>query len=961
MRNPFYSSFEAELKQVDNFDYFTRVKGINQIAAVNSQDAARLLLELLDTIGWRDTKRYILYKLSAFLKYNRVFFSLARLFDQTDDLQLKIWILNTFKYAKINKYDQFLVNLYQGNLSQVINNNILDVLIHIQSSLAREILEQSLADAGISLSFAKKKEGIFHIKDKLLCLPVNLQIQLVNYIGNFRIYYLGEVLELFIDSKDHYVSDCAYLNILKLGPQGDSLEDHYRLCLLHMESSDSLKDGLHQIFNENGLLQKSITLEKCLDTLFNLSKSEISNAEVLTLLMFDQEELQSYLSIYDSEEYAGLILTILAQLPFEVDYTIKETQRILKKYGDGKNCAQAAMILWDKSDLAVGEIWQQVYSIYKQSSIQGAADQKATSLFKNLRLTKHCRDLLPEFKNLSMDPSVPDIEKVELINLLVSEFYLQVDSPARARIKKFFDEYLQFLFKNKSLNKKLALRLYRAYGQIGQRTTTYYKYFEALFYKEELTIEQRNGLIWSLYQEVDSHSHKQLVKVFDHYLNSKGKSSTFKLEDSLKKMFLLAFANEKFAFADAKYLALLDMQPKEHFIECFKFIYGRPTKIAVPWLQKCGSNLGKASYLERKWLARVYSRINDDSALIFLSKLVHSEEETLQEHALYSLSQIKSNNAILIQLEVAENLIESQSHYSLVAKIFQRLRVPKGALRPFMERAEALLTRPLDSDTVDAIMSYLSRLSAKFPSSDTDVRTHVDSVMTNLVESNLREKIPSFKKLSLLVRSVLFNAEIPAAYPDIFHEQVDKSTSILQYSKAIDIYLKETLGEFINNESMLLRMQNVVLNSGIDHYVRGGGGYHSSEYSSENLLRILKLHHSFTRQEFPLGKMQSLLMSLMRGTIFREEFRVVDGLKSWGMILLLFARKWGEGDSLPLISLKGNNRDIIEIAKRLIELQDYRNPIAHRHTILEMLPVEKVKERTYKLLNDIIAAVVNLS
>lgn len=957
MRESYITRFDTALRKVDSYDFYTRIDGIEAIAKQQDQNAARLLLTLYDQSVWRDGKRYILFKLTNFLHFDRVFFKLADSLYQIDDLQLSNWIISVFKYSKTNRYDRFLANYYQYASSEILKEKTLDTLIYLQSSEAERIIDVKMNAFGLHL--AELKDGVLE-KSQLHCLqalPSSISIALSNFIGSFRWRSLKGVLEVLTKNSDYFVADSAYFNLLRLGESVTSVEDAYELSLMQMESKDPIKEEMQAVFYENYALQKVLSIENQLDVLLGKEERLVSNREILLLSNFPTAVLKEYISICDFTKQENLFYRIFELMHFDKPYLIEQVKQFVKEKPSASRCGRAFNLLWKKESEDVVVLFEDMFATYRKGLPLSAENSRGETIFSSLELVCGCQPLinnwLEKFENSVFD----DREKIEVINLLVMEYHLdRFGGATRKAVELFMDCVLSSEIKTAAESKLIVLRIYRAFGQMGQRSRKYFQNFQNFFYLEGLSEVEKNGLLKSLVMNPTIQSHKLSISIFNEYLLGKDKKRKAELTGDTRKTFLEIYAHEKYALPEALYLTILDMTGDLSIIHSLRFIFFRPDTIALPWLQKLRNKESALSYHEKKWIVRIYAKLNDDTAIKFLETIALGEEDTLRELALYSLTKFRSNLAIKTLLNIAEVYIKSDQKKARLPRLFQRLSVPQGNVEVIIKQLEVFLVKIDDAELADSIISYIARLAVKYPLKEMDVRSNLDNVMTKLIETSLRQKIAGFDQLGLLVRSVLFNAEIPAAYPDIFHDQVDKSTSILQYIKAIDILLKELVGDRIANQSMLTRMQNIIIGSGLDRLIQHSRSSYYSRIGEEvNILKILEIEHGFTVQQLPIGKLKATVESILTGVIFREEFRVIDGLKSWGILLLLFARSWGRQLETKLIVPQDGVATIVGVAKRLIELQDYRNPIAHRHTILELLPVEKVKQRTYKLMNDLIA------
>jgi hypothetical protein len=112
----------------------------------------------------------------------------------------------------------------------------------------------------------------------------------------------------------------------------------------------------------------------------------------------------------------------------------------------------------------------------------------------------------------------------------------------------------------------------------------------------------------------------------------------------------------------------------------------------------------------------------------------------------------------------------------------------------------------------------------------------------------------------------------------------------------------------------------------------------------------------FSRDSFPAHKLALICRSVMTGLVMKEQYRVVDGLRAWALLLLLFGRSFKyRGQILePLFPLAKSSSDgICRIARAMNELQEARNKAAHRGTMLDMSNMQETRDLCASLLNDL--------
>jgi hypothetical protein len=209
------------------------------------------------------------------------------------------------------------------------------------------------------------------------------------------------------------------------------------------------------------------------------------------------------------------------------------------------------------------------------------------------------------------------------------------------------------------------------------------------------------------------------------------------------------------------------------------------------------------------------------------------------------------------------------------------------------------------------------------------------------LDRRLLERLPDYAKLDEAVKAALRSAELPYAHPEMYDEFVDKSASVIGYCKAIDLMLEKSLGRralFPKLESQLHEFQNALHALGLTH-----------EGDPEGALHALELGRHFTVASFPLHKIQLLALSIRTGRIVNEQFKVLDGLRAWAIVLLVFARRTA-ATPRPLVTTSLADDAVVALAKRLISLQEIRNPAAHRATVVQFKTVDELRREVFQVI-----------
>jgi hypothetical protein len=123
--------------------------------------------------------------------------------------------------------------------------------------------------------------------------------------------------------------------------------------------------------------------------------------------------------------------------------------------------------------------------------------------------------------------------------------------------------------------------------------------------------------------------------------------------------------------------------------------------------------------------------------------------------------------------------------------------------------------------------------------------------------------------------------------------------------------------------------------------------------SYARLKQTLRLENTFSDESFPGHKMVLVAQGFLSGRIVQEQWRILDGLRAWAVLILLFSRGSHLPEGKPLINLGTiSPTDLERLAKRLIALQDLRNPVAHRETWLRFPQIDEVRNEVSAVFRD---------
>ncbi len=216
------------------------------------------------------------------------------------------------------------------------------------------------------------------------------------------------------------------------------------------------------------------------------------------------------------------------------------------------------------------------------------------------------------------------------------------------------------------------------------------------------------------------------------------------------------------------------------------------------------------------------------------------------------------------------------------------------------------------------------------------------------IDRILADRIAGFPDFNEVVKSTLRNAELTHGHPELFDHRVDKSTMVVEYVKSIDLFLQETLGGqiFASRTISAVQMQSRVVELQLDDESVPGWQW----------MKELEIGAPFSFDSFPGHKMVAIGRAILSGKFWQTPHRIVDGLRAWGIVLLLFGRDFRHRNAPKTALLRvrsAKNETICRTAFCLNELQDIRNDAAHRGTMLRTSEVEQIREQSFEILAEL--------
>lgn len=329
---------------------------------------------------------------------------------------------------------------------------------------------------------------------------------------------------------------------------------------------------------------------------------------------------------------------------------------------------------------------------------------------------------------------------------------------------------------------------------------------------------------------------------------------------------------------------------------------------------------------------------DSEDVTLAIEPFLKSQINSLQGRALDSIlhhSSIKSKRLAF------DFMIKNSDKDFIVEKVCRHLMQAQLKSDYFIKNIYIILSEKPDHPYKEELTDLKNKISEDLGDSKSIKQPSAADLIA--VDKVLLQNIIQFNKMDETVKSALRSAELHFVKPEVYENFVDVSACILGYSKAIDLFLEKHLGKKLLNprlETRLHEFQNLVhitaLNT--DHPV------------AEKVLKWFDLEKQFSVQSLPLHKMTLIGKGLMSSKVLHESHKILDGLRAWAIVLILFCRTTPVMPK-PLISLNLDNSQIINLSKKLMWLQDLRNPVAHRQTLTHMDELKNIRKDIYEIIN----------
>ena len=267
-----------------------------------------------------------------------------------------------------------------------------------------------------------------------------------------------------------------------------------------------------------------------------------------------------------------------------------------------------------------------------------------------------------------------------------------------------------------------------------------------------------------------------------------------------------------------------------------------------------------------------------------LAALLDDAAESIAGRALDSLCAQPDDQARWAILDFLERRIED---VEIVDKVARSLTPPKRHGERVVERLDKLIDAHPDHPLIEGLTQLRDRMATV--AWERQGLGDAGFGAMHEFDHELAARFSGFARLDEQAKAALRSAELPYLHPDVFNGDVDKSTTILEYCKAVDLFLARYLGGallFPKLRDDLTPFQNILYRAGLNEQHLNAG----------LVAQGLRLQGLAAPEALPLAKMARLSELILDGRLQRAPWRFLDGLRAWSAMLLLFVRAqpWGE-------------------------------------------------------------------
>lgn len=865
-----------------------RFLALNQLAELKNSDSNRELIHIFNECQWRETKFQVIQVLATFPDHRALEF-LIQLSCQTMDLPIAEAAIKSLGESK-NKTAARFLNQYFKVGPQALKPSVVLALGRIpDGTLIDDFIE--------ALPQAYQEQEYMLVKNLILTL------------GELKAQRAQPFLLEIAKNKQH--RDLALSAIVSLGKIARDPSILFELDTYFKKDSFE-----HQIFiNTKNQIQfrSHWKMEDYIQKMIQTKTFHLSM--YLELNQFSAEDVKAALDLLSEEKHLVLLFELLPRLYF------KELAGWYKQF--------VSQHKDERPDLVLNSVFNCESNEIKKTTLDHF--NKNDQLFYETQLT-NSEMIESVICQIFEDVKLPEENShrfIQIVNSIYNQcLVLQANTKKSLSIGKAIE---QALIQNTHLADypHLVGRIYRLLGDIQYRSSKLTHLIEDSLFDHRL----HDSAVYYMQRCPSDYFFNVVVNYIE-----KGQPTpkdTFKNLNSFLKFFLTGLRNP---FLEKKLETFFTLCFEEPTVQVLllKLIQKFPV---VAYKNKALLALQSLDEMAQLHAIMALKSYKDETITDQVVPLLKSSSHSISGHALDLLLGLPGNRAKRV---VIDYLAENSSNSDVVAKIVRCFIPVENETDYFANVVAGIIKKDPEHQLIEELRDFHDKLMTvqrSFKSGANQIPTAVDLVA---IDSELEKVISSYRFYDEASKAALRSAEIPFRYPSLYDRFVDKSSIVIGYSKAIDIILEKQLGRqflFSRFENRIHEFQNTI----------HGLTLNEDYPNTEKVLKLSGLDKHFTTHSFPMHKAVTLCQGIMSGKIINDHFKLLDGLRAWSILFMLFGRSHPV-QSKPLFQSFEDESLCIQFCKKLIWLQEVRNPIAHRQTVVEFKTVEEARAEVFQIL-----------
>ncbi len=872
-----------------------RDSAIAELAAKPDTDSARVLLEAFERSMWRDIKIRIIRALGS-VNQQRSTERLMAIALQQEDLGLAAEAMLALGQTDRPDAGEFLLNIIVDPMHPLCREAIIAL-----SNLTMFPCESQL------LVILSKKDG--EVPTAILQYAV---IALARR-GDCRCW---PAIERFLDNREWQTDGSLFNTMLiaagQLGnhatlPKLSSIDTRYRFFAHQLKLT--AMEHIH--------LKNERRIEDAISALLTATDRDTQRDALQTLYEFPRERLREAIELFASE--ASAAQKGLARLALVAADTLAEDLAFLKSAWHHLSVNQICAIV---------RMHMQLDSkVCHATLINELTQEQILQIYQNVYFPTAIHYLT----DLAGASDALENDRVQAINALVGQ--AQMSAGQSAVLEQCSAKLMQLINQEKS--ERVRARSIRALGQLGAAS-------DAVLTTLGTLLRSRDVASPSIYRALGSVGNERAATVICRRLQTIKNRDDLQLEieHSLSALANCGAIEQPLQLADINSHVLERMR-----LSVLKILTTNRADGMAPFVLAA---LRQEDFQTRMLAIAAAKRNHDEAVWLELFSLLDATNHCLRERALDSIC---GGGGPAEHRELLSLLTPDRCSKQTALKAYRTL-TPSDiqSYAPHLQIIDAYLQTGrgvyADPEVISAAINLRDNLvlSIVIPASGTS--TADATSRHHAADTTLLRDLAAFQSYSETVKSVLRNAELTFRHPDLFDERVDKSTIVVEYVKSIDLWLQERIGASIfleQNHARMSKMQSRIVQLQLDE----------GSQSNAALIRDLQCEQHFSPDEFPGHKLFTLAKSISSGKIVYDQYKTIDGLRAWALLLLLFARKFKfrGGEVAPLFTVQDASNSLVSsIAADMNRLQDLRNQAAHRGTMLQSSQLTYIRDLSLQVL-----------